>query len=141
MLNQNTVTYQITNTHGLRIQMRNGSGTLEIRVVNPNISAAILSRATAISLHQPRRRSALKASAQSASAVCGGSESHGHCGLLRCRAQLTSALETTRRPVARVGRPAAAAATGLTMALVAGLVLVRASSAGDTAAITPLTTW
>ena len=64
-----------------------------------------------------------------------------HCGLLRCRAQLTSALETTRRPVARVGRPAAAAATGLTMALVAGLVLVRASSAGDTAAITPLTTW
>ena len=135
-VNQYVPCYQHTWT-----QNPNGSGTLEIRVLNPNISAATLSRATAISLHQPRRRSALKASAQSASAVCGGSESHGHCGLLRCRAQLTSALETTRRPVARVGRPAAAAATGLTMALVAGLVLVRASSAGDTAAITPLTTW
>ena len=63
-----------------------------------------------------------------------------HCAAHR--AQLTSALETTRSPVARVERPAAAAATGLAMALVVtDLVLVRASRAGDTAAITPLTTW
>ena len=109
-------------------------------MLNPNISAAILSRAT-----QPSATS-LAGGARSKQALSRRRQSvrlgvARHCGLLRCRAQLTSAPETTRRPVARVGRPAAAAAKGLTMALVAGLVLVRASSAGDTAAITPLTTW
>ena len=111
MLHLNQHTHRAT--HSYRTPLRH--------LLNPNIS------------HHPPRR---PERAQSKRSV----DARRHCAAHR--AQLTSALDTTRSPVARVERPAAAAATGLAMALVVtDLVLVRASRAGDTAAITPLTTW